>query len=338
MQDTNTFEGILNKKTMQIVLDTRGLEVSVKNQCFEFSTEAESRLVHPGRISSILITAACRISSPALILAAENQIPVVLCNNKGEPVVRAWSPLFINISTLRRKQYEFDKTENSAFWAVETILKKIEGQIGNMNYMADRKPALKDQVNKSVNDIRMQSERLNSAKTGENSFYMKQLLFVEAYAAAKYWQLIGIKLPPPFTFSNRNKRSPDDQFNASINYLYAMLRNHTEAAILTIGLDPALGIMHRDGYKMPSLVFDIMEPFRPVIDRMLLTAIVEAGFKEVDEELIKTRLLSRPYRKKLIEMFLLKLENRITFNNRPGLLKNHIIAEVQSLADKIKSI
>jgi len=55
---------------MQIVLDTRGMQMSVRNNCFLFETEADSRIVHPSRIGSILITAACRISSPALILAA----------------------------------------------------------------------------------------------------------------------------------------------------------------------------------------------------------------------------------------------------------------------------
>lgn len=325
---------------MQIVLDTRGLQLSMRNQCFLIETEGESRMIHPQRISSILITAACRISSPVLLLAAECQIPVVICNACGKPQARLWSPKFLNTSALRRKQYQYTIHEGAMKWAEEIILLKIQGQTDNLRYIVNRKPSLKAEADKAIHGIGVQLARLQptdpAAQTPERK---KQLLFCEAYAAAQYWQLAGTKLPMPFTFTNRVKRDPPDAFNACINYLYGMLRNQMEAAVLSIGLDPALGIMHRDGYCMPSLVFDLMEPFRPVTDKMLITAILQtewpAGMMELQNE--KNRI-SKAGRKWLIDLFIGRLHARVLHRERTTTLQNHLLTEVKHLADKIREL
>jgi len=117
---------------MQIVLDTRGLQMSVRNACFLIAGENHSGLIHPSRISSILVTAPCRISSPALLLAAENQIPVVICNNAGNPLARLWSSRFLNTSGLRRRQYSFTSQPQGLIWAEEILSMKINAQINNL--------------------------------------------------------------------------------------------------------------------------------------------------------------------------------------------------------------
>ena len=163
------------------------------------------------------------------------------------------------------------------------------------------------------------------------------MLFIEAYAASQYWQLLGKFLPAPFQFTNRVKKKPSDGFNACINYLYGMLRNQVETALLSIGLDPALGIMHRDGYKLPSLVFDLMEPFRPVIDRLLLTAILQGAFAE-DSVQIKddSLLITKVGRKQIIELFVKKLHTRTWYRGTLTTLNNHILTEAKQLANTIK--
>lgn len=324
---------------MQVVLDTRGLQLSVRNQCFLIEMEKESRLIHPQRISSILITMPCRISSPALILAAESQIPVVFCNNCGKPLARIWSPRFLNTSTLRRKQYVYTTHEKAIFWSEDIIKLKIQGQTDNLKFVASRKPSIKPQVEKAEQDIAFQLSKFNATSNQDRIKNKKHLLFCEAYAAAQYWQLIGIKLPIPFMFENRIKQEPTDAFNACINYMYGMLRNQVETAILSIGLDPALGIMHRDGYCLPSLVFDIMEPFRPIVDRILLTAALQNQIKEEIMTVIENKhRISKPGRKQLIELFINKLHSRLLYRGVTTSMQNHILTEVKLLADKIKQL
>jgi len=324
---------------MQIVLDTRGLQLSVRNKCFLIEAEKESRIIHPQRISSILITSPCRISSPAIILAAESQIPLVICNVSGKPKARLWSPMFMNTSALRRKQYQFTINEQSLHWAEEIIWLKIKGQTDNLRFVAARKSILKPEAEKVISNINDRLAKFNQTHFADSTIRKKQILFCEAYAAAGYWQLIGTKLPLPFTFSNRIKREPTDAFNACINYLYGMLRNHTETAILSIGLDPALGVMHRDGYRMPSLVFDMMEPFRPVVDKLLITAVLQnhmpADILELRDEKYR---ISKAGRKELIELFNEKLHSRMLYNGITTSLQNHMLTQVKQLAVKISNV
>lgn len=333
MPDTNTFK----TQDMQIVLDTRGLQMSVRNGCFIFETEADSRIIHPGRVSSILIVSACRISSPALILAATSQIPVIFCDPCGRPMARIWSPMFKNTSGLRRGQHRFAASERAMIWATEIIRLKIKGQTDNLRFIANRKPSLVNEVNKSHLAIGQVVEHFLQKRKGDNASDKKQLLFMEAFAASQYWQILGKAIPEPYRFTNRVKRFPNDGFNASINYLYGMLRNQVETSVLSIGLDPALGIMHRDGFKMPSLVFDLMEPFRPIMDRILLMAIIQGTMvKDALEQKDDKLLITKTGRKQLIEMFTKKLHSRMLYREASTTLVNHILTEARQLANTIK--
>jgi CRISPR-associated protein Cas1 len=323
---------------MQIVLDTRGMQMSVRNACFLFETEADSRIVHPSRISSILITAPIRISSPALILAATSQIPVIMCDQCGRPQVRTWSPRFINTSKLRRDQYRFATTPQSADWDDMITRLKIEGQKDNLRFVANRKPSLGAETEKAIFSIDQQLESARQKTITTIGERKKQILFMEAYSASLYWQLFGKVLPAPFTFSNRVKKMPPDGFNACINYLYGMLRNQVETAVLSIGLDPAIGIMHRDGYKMTSLVFDLMEPFRPMMDRLLITTILQNEFGadtfDVKDESL---LITKAGRKQLIGLFVKKLHTRTSYRGTTTSLNNHLLTEAKLLATTIKT-
>lgn len=324
---------------MQIILDSRGLQLSVRNNCFSITLGTETRIIHPKRISSFLVTAPCRISSPALVLAAENQIQVVICNNYGRPEARIWSPRFLNTSALRRKHYRFCESIASLQWAETIIRSKIEGQQDNLRYLADRKTSLTKDVSTAIQKIDFQLSAFSAATYTELVKGKKQLLFREAYAASVYWQLIGTKLPEPFMFSNRVKKKPADPFNSCINYLYGILRNQVETAILSYGLDPALGIMHRDGYCMPSLVFDLMEPFRPVMDKLLLTSILK---QQLTPGLIMsstgTPRITKEGRHMLIDMFTDKLHSRTTMNSTTGTLNNLILNEVKLLTETIRKV
>jgi len=323
---------------MQVVLDTRGLSVSVRNQCFQFKTESETRMLHPSRVTSILITAPCRISSPALQLAAVNQIPVTICNHYGAPVVRTWSPHFINTSKLRRNQYLFTRNEKGLAWLHDVITRKIEGQIRNLVFIGDRKSAVVEKVDLGVGEIREKMKYFLNPVNFIPEDQKKHILYIEAFAAGRYWPILGSALEEPWAFINRVKRNPADPFNASLNYLYGILRNQIETAVLSIGLDPALGVLHRDGYQLPSLIFDMMEPFRPIVDRILIQMIFD---KKVDEKSCfdsGTTFLCKEYRKKLIGLMNEKLETRMQYRNSTTFLKNHILSDASELAKKIQAI
>ena len=324
---------------MQIVLDTYGLKLSARNGCFQIASETEKRLIHPDRVSGFLITMPCRISTPAILLAAKNDITVTICTNTGKPEARLWSSRFRNISSLRRNQYGFTDSSSGVEWVRSIILTKLENQMNNVKY-------LKTEVGKAVRipdykEFDLVVHNFENAISNLSAIQepdIEKIRVIEAIVAKNYWQLTGKSMPAPFAFEKRKKRQPDDEFNPCLNYLYGMLRNHVETAVLSIGLDPALGCMHRDGYKLPSLVFDLMEPFRPLIDKVLFDAILNGKLDmsfEKDEAGITC--LEKPGRKTLIELFYKQLYKRCRYKEFSNSLNHHILSETKNLAEQIRN-
>lgn len=85
---------------------------------------------------------------------------------------------------------------------------------------------------------------------------------VEAQAAAKYWRAL-------FGDAFRRDRDAFDQ-NRLLNYGYAVLRAATARAICGAGLHPAIGVQHHNQYNPFCLADDLMEPYRPMVDRVVL--------------------------------------------------------------------
>jgi CRISPR-associated endonuclease Cas1 len=70
--------------------------------------------------------------------------------------------------------------------------------------------------------------------------------------------------------------------NAMLNYLYAILEAEARVALLTVGLDPGLGIVHADVRGRDSLALDVMEAVRPSLDAYLLQLISSRTFRAAD--------------------------------------------------------
>lgn len=91
---------------------------------------------------------------------------------------------------------------------------------------------------------------------------------LEGLASRRYW---------PALFANpafRRNREGDDQ-NRLLNYGYAVLRAIVARAICAAGLHPSLGLHHHNRYDAFPLADDLMEPFRPVVDRAVVRFVAE---------------------------------------------------------------
>ena len=77
-----------------------------------------------------------------------------------------------------------------------------------------------------------------------------------------------------FFFRERSRRPPLDNVNALLSFVYTLLAHDVTAALETVGLDPAVGYLHRDRPGRPSLALDLMEEFRPILaDRIVLSLV-----------------------------------------------------------------
>jgi CRISPR-associated protein Cas1 len=110
----------------------------------------------------------------------------------------------------------------------------------------------------------------------------------EAQAAAYFWMNIFPEIPD---FRRHREGIPP---NNLLNYGYAILRAVMARAIISSGMLPSLGIFHRNKYNAYCLADDVMEPYRPVVDKVVID-IVASGkeIAELNQELKQT-LLSIP--------------------------------------------
>ena len=108
---------------------------------------------------------------------------------------------------------------------------------------------------------------------------------IEGQASRRYW---------PALFDNpsfRRDREAEDQ-NRLLNYGYAVLRAMVARAVCASGLHPSLGLHHHNRYDAFPLADDLMEPFRPLVDRAVVLVVEERGPDAPLDRGTKTALVS----------------------------------------------
>jgi len=111
---------------------------------------------------------------------------------------------------------------------------------------------------------------------------------VEGRAAAYYWEQLFM------SHKNFTRSRDGDMPNAMLNYGYAILLAIVARALVASGMLPAVGIHHRNKYNPWCLASDIMEPYRPYIDRLVIQVASEfADCEELTPD-IKRKLLQIP--------------------------------------------
>lgn len=104
-----------------------------------------------------------------------------------------------------------------------------------------------------------------------------QLRGSEGEAANLYFAVFDRLIRSPdaaLRWTGRSRRPPLDAMNALLSFLYTMLTHDCRSACESVGLDPAVGFLHRDRPGRPSLALDLMEELRaPLADRLALSLV-----------------------------------------------------------------
>ncbi len=283
---------------MQLFLDSFGAFLGVRNKQFlvRTGTNRSEHLFAVRDVNVIFLTRGTTHTTDALILALDNDIPVVLLDGIGHPVGQVWSGKFGSISTIRRNQIQFAVQKEGWLWLAKHLRQKIDQQSGvlhqfsfQFNHDANARrrlakitPILQGLSNNferwtPEGDVRQSEIDVTFQTQSEigNTFRAW-----EATASRYYFRFLASVVPPQYRFENRNFRPALDKFNCLLNYLYGMLYAYVELALMKSGIDPHIGILHVDRYNRPTMVYDFIEAYRYWADTVALQLVFQDALTE----------------------------------------------------------
>jgi CRISPR-associated protein Cas1 len=139
---------------------------------------------------------------------------------------------------------------------------------------------------------------------------VESLLGHEGEAAATYFsvwgELIDARVDGRLRYAGRSRRPPRDRVSALLGFGYALLLADVTAALLAVGLEPALGFYHAPRGSAPPLSLDLMELFRvPLVDMPVIASLNRGQWDpDADFQVTGVRVwLSDSGRRKLIEVY-----------------------------------
>ena len=276
---------------MQLIIDTFGINLSIDNNRLMIEKGEMVKAIIPTRISAMHIFKACTLSSAVAVWAAENDIPLLLYNNKGQVRARIWQARFGSHAGIRIAQIRFCESADALFWLKELLVRKASAQLALQQSFPKHL-----QHPMVIERIRTRLLKLTN-ETGINPVWMRS---AEAVISRWHWVGVAHALKSHLNIGPRNIRPARDKFNALLNYLYGTLYGLVEGSQLAAGLDPHISIMHRMEYNTPSLVFDMIEPFRHWADKFVTDLILSDNYLPAYTEEKGNQILLTPKGKKEI--------------------------------------
>lgn len=183
------------------------------------------------------------MSHTAMSLLLENNAAVIVCNDRHMP-----NGLLLNLNgntvqaEVFKHQIESSEPLRKQLWK-QTVEAKLRNQA-----------AVLRQQGMDADFLEELACKVQSGDTGNR----------EAQGAAWYWPRVFKQLPG---FRRYREGAPP---NNLLNYGYAILRAMVARSLVGSGLLPTLGIFHRNRYNAYALADDIMEPYRPWVDRAVV--------------------------------------------------------------------
>jgi CRISPR-associated protein Cas1 len=214
------------------------------------------------------------ITQAVMAKLLQNNTALIICDDTHHPV---GLQLCLDGHTLQSQKFKAQISASAPLkkqlWQ-QTIITKIENQAA---LLVEERAENKYLLNLAA--------KVKSGDSGNN----------EAKAASYYWKHIF----PGFLEFRRERFGPPP--NNLLNYGYAILRAIVARSLVASGLLPTLGIFHRNQYNAYCLADDIMEPYRPFVDKVVCNIIRMNGkFLEITPSM-KRDLLSIPVTDVIIE-------------------------------------
>ena len=300
----------MKKHLNTLFVTTQGAYLAKEGESVVVRVEKETRLRVPVHTLGGIVCFGNVGCSPFLMgFCAERDVAISFLSEYGRFLARVQGPVSGNV-LLRREQYR--KADDMTFSA-QMARFVLTGKVANCRTVLQR--ALRDHSDKmDADQVSYASRQISgSLRRLQEDVPLNSMRGIEGDAAHVYFKVFDHLITSQkedFFFQDRNRRPPLDNVNCLLSFLYTLVMHDVRSALESVGLDPAVGFLHRDRPGRPGLALDLMEEFRPFIaDRLTLSLInlsqvQKKGFKKsesgavlMDDETRKTVLVAYQKRK-----------------------------------------
>jgi len=226
-------------------------------------------------------------SSPLMELCGRRNVTISFLSERGKFYARVQGPVSGNV-LLRREQYRRADEDLKAAAIARAV---VIGKVSNCRAVLLR--AVRDH-GAEIDASSLEMAAAQMARIMDDIRRPEPIAIIrgkEGEAARVYFGVFDrliVSQKEDFFFRERSRRPPLDNTNALMSFIYTLLLHDVASACEAVGLDPAVGYLHRDRPGRPGLALDLMEELRPYIaDRLVLSLVNRqqvrgSGFKKTE--------------------------------------------------------
>jgi len=287
------------------------------------------------KVDSIMITTSAYISTDAIKFAMDNNIDIIFLDHFGDPYGRVWHAKLGSTTLIRRRQLEIAEMEKGLNLVKEWVMTKFDNQIEFLDTLKNSRGEKEEEIARYILMLKELREKINNL-VGSLEEKRGSIMGLEGSGGKVYFDALNFVMPERFKFDGRSRQPAKDEFNCMLNYGYGVLYSLVEKACLIAGLDPYVGFVHTDNYNKKSLVFDLIEMFRILVDKTVVYLFSQRQIKKEYFDRLKNGLtLNKEGKKVVIEALNKTFDKGVRYRGRNIKNKDIIQFECHRIANDL---
>lgn len=260
---------------MELHITRYGSKIAVKDGVFELSWFDDNKVLQkesysPLKVKSLWVQDGTLVSVSAHLLALQHGIDVAFLDHHGMPQARMHGFELHTTPAVQKAQVIVSVGPHAVTFVKQWTAAKLLNQSAFLEKLKSRRDHHKQTLLQTKSDEILKLRKQIQALDGKNIREVADTLRgLEGAAGQLFFQTLSDVLPEEYRFDGRSRMPARDPFNAFLNYGLAILYGKTEQALLLAGINPYIGFLHRDGYRLKSMVFDFIEPYRIWVERVV---------------------------------------------------------------------
>ncbi len=221
-------------------------------------------------LEQVVIYGNVQVTTQAATLLVQHDVDVIFYSSHGRFRFRLLQG-GSRYARLRQAQLRLSDDPTATLALAKAVVQgKLENQGHLMEALAEGTGAMAGLApRRALPGIRQMVLESQRART------LDELRGFEGKGAAFYFEAMKTLTPPAWGFHGRAYYPPPDPWNATLSFGYSLLLKDVGAVVQRVGLDPYVGFFHALEANRPSLLLDLMEEFRPLVDDVCLRLLAQ---------------------------------------------------------------